>query len=96
MTDEEMQELEALRREKTVRAQTERAKAALNTAGVPAEFAALLIGEDDGGTDGKVGEFVKTYQAALSQDVRARLPEKAPMVTPPMPQRAKRGIQRLR
>ncbi|MCI2056215.1 MAG: DUF4355 domain-containing protein [Oscillibacter sp.] len=96
MSEEEKQELETLRREKTAREQTERARTALDTAGVPAEFAALLIGGDDGDTDGRVGTFVKTYQAALSQDVRSRLPEKSPVVTPPGPQRAKRGIQRLR
>lgn len=96
MTDEEMQELETLRREKAAREQTQRAKAALDTARVPAEFATLLIGENDDDTDNRTSAFITTYQSALSQDVRSRLPETAPMVTPPMPKRAKRGIQRLR
>lgn len=96
MTEEEQQELENLRSEKRTREQTVRARTALDAAGVPGEFADLLIGEDDGGTDTRVAAFLKTYQAALSQDVRARLPEKAPVVPRTIPERPKRGIQRIR
>ena len=42
MTEQEQQELEMLRKEKRQRTQQQRAQAALETAGVPASFAALL------------------------------------------------------
>ena len=96
MTDEERQELETLRAEKFRRTQTERAAAALGAAGAPKEFAALLIGGDDADTDHRVQEFCGVYQASLAADVKSRLPEKAPVLTPPAPQRPKRGIQRIR
>lgn len=96
MTEEEKQELEALRLEKHQRTQTERARAMLEVNGVPGSFAALLIGSDDADTDEKTRQFCTTYQAALSEDVRKRLPREAPVLTPPVPQRARRGIQRIR
>ena len=97
MTEDEMLELEALRQEKHQRIQTERARAMLEVAGVPGNFAALLIGADDADTDGKTSQFCAAYQAALSEDVRRRLPQQAaPVMTPPAPQRARRGIQRIR
>ena len=96
MTEEEKQELEALRQEKHQRTQTERARAMLEVAGVPNNFAALLIGADDADTDSKTAQFCAAYQAALSEDVRKRLPQQAPVMTPPTPQRARRGIQRIR
>ena len=96
MTEEEKQELEALRQEKHQRTQTERARALLEVAGVPTNFAALLIGMDDADTDSKAAQFCNTYQAALSEDVRRRLPQQAPVMTAPAPQRARRGIQRIR
>ena len=96
MTEEEKQELEALRQEKHQRTQTERAHAMLEVAGVPTNFAALLIGADDADTDSKTAQFCAAYQAALSEDVRRRLPQQAPVMTPPAPQRARRGIQRIR
>ena len=96
MTEEEKQELEALRREKYQRTQTERAETALAQAGVPSSFAPLLVGEDDSDTDQRTKRFCAAYQAALAEDVRQRLPQQPPVVTPPAPQRAKRGIQRLR
>jgi len=96
MTEEEKQELEALRAEKQQRQQAERARAALEVAGVPASFASLLVGADDTDTDGKVAQFCTAYQSALSEDVRKRLPSTAPVVTSPAPQRARRGIQRIR
>ena len=95
MTEEEKQELEALRKEKQQRVQTQRAEAALTQAGVPTAFAALLVGADDADTDGKARQFCAAYQAALAEDVRARLPQQPPLVTPPAPQRAKRGIHRI-
>ena len=96
MTEEEKQELEALRAEKHHRLQTERAKTALETAGVPAAFAPLLAGGDDGDTDEKVTAFCAAYQSALSEDVKRRLPQHPPVMTPPAPHRARRGIQRIR
>jgi len=96
MTEEEKQELEVLRREKVQRQQTERAQAALEVAGVPCAFAPLLIGADDTDTDSKIQQFCSAYQSALSEDVRRRLPQQAPTVTTPPPQRARRGIQRIR
>lgn len=96
MTDEEMKELEALRAEKRSREQTERASEALNKAGVPQSFASLLIGNDDTETDKKVQSFCTAYQSSLTEDIRRRLPAQSPVVTAPAPQRAKRGIQRLR
>ena len=95
MTEEEKQELETLRAEKHQRVQTERAKTALETAGVPAAFAPLLVGADDRDTDARTEQFCSAYQAALAKDVKSRLPQQAPVVTAPLPQRPKRGIQRL-
>lgn len=96
MTDEEMQELEALRQEKHQRTQQARAQAALETAGVSASFAPLLAGADDGDTDQRTERFCAAYQAALAEDVRKRLPQQPPVVTPPAPQRGKRGVRRIR
>lgn len=96
MTDEELKELESLRAEKRSREQTQRASAALDKAGVPQDFAALLIGADDDETDKKVQSFCAVYQSRLSSDIKKRLPAQPPVVTAPAPQRAKRGIQRLR
>lgn len=96
MTEEEKQELESLRQEKHQRTQTQRAEASLHLAGVPTSFAALLIGKDDADTDSKTSQFCAAYQAALTEDVRSRLPQQAPIVTPPVSQRPKRGIQRIR
>ena len=33
---------------------------------------------------------------ALAEDIRHRLPQQPPVVTPPAPQRPRRGIQRIR
>ena len=96
MTEEEKQELAALRAEKVQRQQTERAKAALEQSGVPVAFAALLVGADDGATDEKVAAFCTAYQTSLAEDVKSRLPQQAPVVTAPLPQRPRRGVQRLR
>lgn len=96
MTDEEKMELEALRAEKHSREQTERAKAALSAAGVSAGFAALLVGADGADTDKRVQDFCAAYQSSLSEDIKKRLPEQPPTLTAPLPQRPKRGIQRIR
>lgn len=96
MTDEEKKELEALRAEKHSREQAERARAALSTAGVSVGFAALLIGTDDADTDQRVRDFCGAYQASLTEDIKKRLPEQPPTLTAPLPQRPKRGIQRIR
>lgn len=96
MTDEEKKELEALRAEKHSREQTERARAALTTAGVSVGFAALLIGSDDADTDKRVKDFCTAYQSSLTEDIKKRLPEQPPTITAPQPQRPKRGIQRIR
>lgn len=95
MTDEERQELETLRAEKTLREQTERASTALTAAGVPQSFAQLLIGQTDEETDRKIQAFCATYQESLAQDVKSRLPKQAPVITAPPPQRPRRGIHRL-
>ena len=96
MTEEEKKELEALRAEKHSREQTARATAALEAAGVSAGFAALLVGADDADTDQRVQSFCAAYQSSLSEDLRKRLPEQPPTLTSPLPQRPKRGIQRIR
>lgn len=96
MTEEEMQELEVLRQEKHQRTQTKRAQEVLEKAGVPAAFAPLLAGTDDGDTDQRAETFCAAYRTALTEDVRRRLPQQPPLVTPPTPQRTRRGIQRLR
>lgn len=96
MTDEEMKELEQLRAEKRSREQTQRASEALQKAGVPQDFASVLIGADDDETDKKVQSFCAVYQSKLSSDIKKRLPEQPPVVTAPAPQRVKRGIRRLR
>lgn len=96
MTEEEKKELETLREEKRQRTQQARAQAALETAGIPAAFASLLAGGDDADTDKRTQDFCAAYQTALSEDVRKRLPQQAPVVTPPAPQRPRRGIQRIR
>lgn len=96
MTDEEKKELEALRAEKHEREQTARASAALDAAGVPQSFAPLLIGSDDADTDQRVRDFCGAYQMSLTEDIKKRLPEQPPTLTAPLPQRPKRGIQRIR
>lgn len=96
MTEEEKQELEALRREKQERVQRERAAEALAGAGVPVSFAPLLAGADDGGTDQRTAAFCAAYQEALAEEVRRRLPGRAPDLTPPAPRRAERGVRRIR
>lgn len=96
MTDEEKRELEALRAEKHSREQTERARAALDAAGVSPGFAGLLIGSDDADTDRRVQDFCAAYQASLTEDIKKRLPEQPPTIAAPLPQRPRRGIQRLR
>lgn len=96
MTEEEKQELETLRKEKHQRLQQSRAQAALEAAGVPASFASLLAGTDDSDTDQRTRDFCTAYQAALTEDVRKRLPQQTPVVTPPAPQRARRGVRRIR
>lgn len=96
MTEEEKQELEALRKEKRQQAQQARAQAALEAARVPVAFAPLLAGADDADTDKKTEQFCDAYQAALEEDIRKRLPIQSPVVTPAVPQRPKRGVQRLR
>lgn len=96
MTEEEKQELETLRYEKHLRTQQARAQAALEAAGVPSSFAPLLAGADDTDTDKKTEQFCTAYQAALAEDVRKRLPQQPPVVTPPAPQRVPRGIRKLR
>lgn len=96
MNEEEKQELEALRAEKHQRTQQQRAECGLQQAGVPTAFAPLLTGRNDTDTDEKTRQFCAAYQAALAEDVRQRLPAAPPVVTAPVPQKAKRGIQRLR
>lgn len=96
MTEEEKQELETLRTEKRQRAQQARAREGLKAAGVPAAFADLLAGADDEDTDRRTRDFCTAYQAALAEDVRSRLPKQPPVVTPPAPQRVRRGVQRIR
>ena len=95
MTEEEKQELETLRREKHQRTQHQRAKTALEAAGVPVSFAELLIGEDDADTDGRASRFCTAYQEAMGETIRQRLPQQPPAVTTPAPHRPKRGIQRI-
>lgn len=96
MTEEEMQELETLRKEKQQRIQRTRAAEALEKAGISASFAELLAGGDDGETDRRTEAFRTVYQAAMAENVRARLPRQAPVMDPPMAVRPKRGIQRIR
>ena len=96
MTEEEKKELEALCAEKHSREQTERARAALSTAGVSVGFAALLVGADDADTDRRVQNFCAAYQESLAEDIKKRLPEQTPTLTAPLPQRPRRGIQRIR
>lgn len=96
MTEEEKKELETLREEKRLRTQQARARTVLEAADIPVTFAALLVGGDDADTDQRAKDFCAAYQAALSEDVRKRLPKQPPVVTPPAPQRAKRGVWRIR
>lgn len=96
MNDEEMKELEALRAEKHTREQTARAMSALENANVPQGFASLLVGSDDADTDKRVQEFCAAYQSSLTEDIKKRLPAQPPVMTSPLPQRPKRGVQRLR
>lgn len=97
MTEEEKQELETLRQEKRQRTQTARAQAALEQAGVPGAFASLLAGEEDAETDRRTEQFRAAYQAALAEEVRTRLPQRPPVVTPPAPSLSRsRGVKRVR
>lgn len=92
MSEEEKQELETLRREKRRQTQETRARAALTAAALPEGFAALLVGEDDADTDRRAEIFREAYQAALTEDIRRRLPEKPPVTTPPKMPRPVRGV----
>ena len=56
----------------------------------------MLIGSDDADTDQRVRDFCGAYQASLTEDIKKRLPEQPPTLTAPLPQRPKRGIQRIR
>lgn len=96
MTEDERQELETLRLEKRQAEQRARAREALEAAGVPASFAPLLAGEDDGDTDRRTESFCAAYQAALTEDVRRRLPQRPPEEAVPAPPRARRGVRRIR
>jgi len=96
MTEEEKQELEALRQEKHQRTQQLRAEEGLKKAGIPAAFAALLTGINDADTDTRTEQFCAAYQAAVTADIRSRLPQQAPVIASPVPMRAKRGIHRIR
>lgn len=96
MNEEERQELETLRREKHMREQEQRARTALEEAGVPQTFASLLSGADDADTDRRTREFCAAYTQALSTDIRSRLPKEAPVMTDGPAPRPRRGIQRLR
>lgn len=95
-TNEELQELAALREEKRTRLQTQRAAAALSSSDIPQSFAALLAGQNDEDTDARVKAFCETYRNMLSQDIRKRLPSDAPMMSAPAPARPRRGIVRVR
>lgn len=96
MTDEEKQELEALRREKREQVQRERAAAVLEAAGIPVSFAPLLAGENDAGTDARAEAFRNVYHDVLEEEIRRRLPQEPPAMTPPTPRRAERGVRRIR
>ena len=96
MNEQEMQELQQLRAEKLHREQTQRARAALENAGIPTAFAELLCGADDADTDHRAEQFRSAYQAALTEDIRQRLPQQAPVVAVPSASRPQRGIKRLR
>lgn len=96
MTDEELQELELLRTEKHQRIQQARAQEVLERAGIPVQFASLLVGDSDEDTDQRTAQFCETYQAAVTEDIRKRLPQQAPSIILPASQRVRRGIQRIR
>lgn len=96
LTNEDLQELTALREEKRTRVQTQRAAETLKTAGIPQEFASLLIGTDDADTDARTAASCRTYQANLSRDIKNRLPSEPPVLTTPKPTRPRCGIVRVR
>lgn len=96
MTEEEKQELEAFRREKREQVQRERAAAVLEAAGIPVSFAPLLTGEDDAGTDARTEVFRGVYHDVLEEEIRRRLPQEPPAMTPPSSRRAERGVRRIR
>ena len=92
-----VRELEALREEKRLRIQQERAANALDQAGVPADFAALLAGKDDDDTDQRAARFCAAFQQAMADGIRQRLPQQPPQMTDAAPApRPRRGVQRLR
>lgn len=96
MNEQERQELEILRQEKQAREQEQRAQAALQEAGVPLSFAPLLRGSDDGDTDRRTQAFCAAYSQALSDDIKRRLPQEAPVMSAPPAPRPRRGIERVR
>lgn len=96
MPEEERRELEALRREKSLRLQEDRAEAALREAGVSGIFAPLLAGADDADTDRRTERFCAAYREAVSEAVRGFLPRETPAVADPDPCRMPRGIRRIR
>lgn len=96
MNEQERQELELLRQEKQVREQEQRARTALEEAGIPVSFAPLLCGRDDVDTDRRTRDFCTAYSQALTNDIKSRLPKEAPVVADPPAPRPRRGIQLVR
>lgn len=96
MNEQERQELETLRQEKRMRQQEQRARAALEEAGVPLSFAPLLSGCDDEDTDRRTKTFCEAYAQALTNDIKSRLPKEAPVVADTPAPRPRRGIQMVR
>jgi len=68
----------------------------LEAAGVPTAFAGLLVGRDNEDTDARAEQFCAAYQAAVTEDIRKRLPQQAPDMRNCVPARkARRGITLL-
>ena len=96
MNEQEREELETLRREKRMREQEQRAKSALEEAGVPLSFAPLLSGQDDADTDRRTKDFCQVYAQALTNDIKSRLPKEARVVSDAPAPRPHRGVRMVR
>lgn len=96
MTDEEKQDLEALRKEKDRCTHEQRVQKILEAAGISSPFADLLAGSNAVDTGKQRKRCCPAYQAVLAENIRFRLPEKPPVVTSIMSAWLSRDTQRIR
>lgn len=89
-TQEEMDELVSLRKEKKLREQTAIAESQLEKYGVPKDFAGFLVGENDESTLNNVKRFSESF-SRVKMSLVAPAPAPKDDFTPP---KRHRGVRR--